>query len=89
MYLIGAIKQGASATAFIVPSAVLVADGLPTWIAQEANMAKKTLKEWVEEFMPKAREAMVPIPEEMEDESFSPYLSSSYHLLCRAIVWVT
>jgi hypothetical protein len=78
VYLIGAIKQGASATAFIVPSAVLVADGLPTWIAQEANMAKKTLKEWVEEFMPKAREAMVPIPEEMEDEEATVSLGEQF-----------
>ena len=74
VYLIGAIKQGASATAFIVPSAVLVADGLPSWLGQEADMAKKTLKEWMVDFMPNARQQAMeclPIPEELEDEDAS------------------
>jgi hypothetical protein len=74
VYLIGAIKQGGSATAFVVSSGVLVADGLPSWVAHEAEMSKKTLKEWVVDFMPKARqEAMEcqPILEEPEEEDAS------------------
>ena len=77
VYLIGAIKQGASETAFSIPSAVLVADALPTWISQEAELAKKTLREWLSEFMPNARQQALDfhtIQEELgdEDESMSP-----------------
>ena len=77
VYSIGAIKQGASETAFVIPSAMLVADALPSWICQEAEMSRKTLREWVQEFLPNARQQAMDFPtiqEELgdEDASMSP-----------------
>ena len=69
--LIPAVKQGKSHTAFVTPGSFVVGDHLPQWMVSEAE-SEKTLKAWVEEFIPRAQEAArdhIPrIAEEDEDE---------------------
>ena len=70
-WLVPALKQGKSHTAFVLPGSFVVGDNLPSWMAIEAE-SEKTLKAWVEEFIPRAQAAALDyiqvIAEEDEEE---------------------
>ena len=93
VYLVPALKQGKSHTAFVIPGSVVVGDDLPSWMIIEAE-SEKNLKAWVVEFIPRAQAAALDyipsIAEENEegeelDEDYESYFDTDE--LVTELVW--
>lgn len=89
VFLIPALKQGKSSTAFVIPGGVVVGDGLPEWCIKEAEQHSKTLKAWVDEFIPRAQSAYIQsiAEEESDDENQEVDLDLDTSELVTGLVW--